>query len=94
VVPPASASCPYPSPSKQSIYDAAQKYALAAGRNVTVQVCYGSGCAGDTDTAGATNRRGTPVTVTITSTVDMSAAGIVGFRSFNVSSSSTMLVNN
>ena len=39
------------------------------------------------------NRRGTPVTVTVTSSVDMVAAGIVGWRSFDVSSTATMLVN-
>lgn len=94
VVPAASASCPYPSPSKQSIIDVANKFAIAAGRDVTAQVCYGAGCSGDTDIAGATNRRGTPVTVTVTSSVDMTAAGIVGWRTFTVSSSSTMLVNN
>jgi hypothetical protein len=94
VVPAASASCPYPSPSKQAIVDVASKFAIAGGRDVTVQVCYGPDCSGDTDVPGATNRRGTPITVTITSSVDMSAAGIVGWKTFTVSSSSTMLVNN
>jgi len=93
VVPAASASCPNPSPSKQSIIDVARQFAIAAGRDVTVSVCYGAGCSGTTDASGATNRRGTPVTVTVTSSVDMVAAGIVGWRSFDVSSTATMLVN-
>jgi hypothetical protein len=93
VVPAASASCPNPSPSKQSIIDMARQFAIASGRDVTVAVCYGTGCSGNIDAPGATNRRGTPVTVTVTSNVDMSATGIIGWRTFGVSSSSTMLVN-
>ena len=88
-----SASCPFPSPSKESIRQEAIQQAAAAGSRVTVEVCYGAGCVGDTDTPGATNERGTPVTVTVHSTVSMSAAGLVGFSSFSTSSSSTMLVN-
>ncbi len=98
VIPAASPSCPFPSPSKESIRIEAREQAAAAGSNVTVQVCYGIGCVGDTDTVDslgepATNERGTPVTVTVTSTVGMTAGSIIGFTSFDVSNSSTMLVN-
>ena len=91
--PAASASCPFPSPSRESIRAEARQQAAAAGSSVTVEVCYGLGCVGDTDIPGATNERGTPVTVTVRSTVHMTAASLIGFSSFDVSSSSTMLVN-
>jgi Flp pilus assembly protein TadG len=93
VVPPASASCPHPSPSKESIYQEARQSGELGGLTVTVEVCYGEGCAGNTDAAGATNERGTPVTVTVRTTVQMVAAPLLGVASFDVSSSSTMLVN-
>jgi Flp pilus assembly protein TadG len=93
VAPTASASCPYPSPSKESIRIEAREQADAANSSVTVEVCYGEGCTGDTDAPGATNERGTPVTVTVHSTVAMSAAGLIGFSSFSTTSSSTMVVN-
>jgi Flp pilus assembly protein TadG len=98
VVPVASASCPYPSPSKESIRIEAREQAAAAGSIVTVEVCYGAGCTGDTDTVDptdgpATNERGTPVTVTVRSTVHMAAASLLGVSTFDVASTSTMLVN-
>ena len=99
VVPAApTASCPHPSPSKESIYQEAREQAAASGSVVTVEVCYGEGCTGNTDTVDpllgpATNERGTPVTVTVHTTVDMAAASVFGLPSFDVSSSSTMLVN-
>src|SRR5918992_1104793 len=93
VVPVASPSCPHPSPSKESIYQAARESAEFGGITVTVEVCYGEGCVGDTDAADATNERGTPVTVTVHSTLQMVAGSLIGFTSFDVSSSSTMLVN-
>ena len=93
VIPPASAACPHPSPSKESIRIEAREQAAAGGSTVTVEVCYGAGCVGDTDIPGATNVRGTPVTVTVHSNVNMAAASMIGFSSFDVSNSSTMLVN-
>ena len=93
VVPAANVSCPYPSPSKESIRVEAREQAAAAGSNVIVEVCYGVGCSGDTDTVGATNARGTPVTVTVRASVAMAAASLLGVSSFDVASSSTMLVN-
>ena len=89
----ASASCPYPSPSKQSIIDAATTAALAGGSNLAVAVCYGVGCSGNTDTAGATNARGQSVTVTITSTVNLVTPGLLGKPSFDLAGSATMQVN-
>ena len=91
VIPVASTACPYPSPSKESIRIEAREQAAAAGSTVTVEVCYGVNCVGDTDTG--TNKRGTPITVTVYSTVNMVAGSLLGFPSFQVSSSSTMLVN-
>jgi Flp pilus assembly protein TadG len=94
-VPPApSADCPYLAPSKEAIREVAVRWAISAGAPVVVQVCYGDGCSGDTDTTGATNARGTPVTVTVRSTVNMAAAGLIGISSFGVVSTSTMRVNN
>ena len=91
-VPSASATCPYPSPSKQSIYDAATGYLVAAGTGTTVTACYGSACSGNTDTA-STNIRGTPVTVTVTSQVPMILGSFLGVGTINVSATSTMLIN-
>jgi hypothetical protein len=94
VTPPtATTDCPYPSPSTQSIKNEAIEQARAAGSVVTVEVCYGANCTGDTHATDAYNLRGTPVTVTVHSTVDMTAGALIGFGSFTVSSSSTMLVN-
>jgi Flp pilus assembly protein TadG len=97
VVPVASSTCPFPSPSKESIYREAREQAGAAGSAVTVEVCYGAGCSGNTDIDAdgnpATNERGTPVTVTVHSTVNMAAGSLLGLGSFDVTSSSTMLVN-
>lgn len=90
-IPAASASCPYPSPSKQSIIDAATAAAIAGGSNVTLTVCYGSGCSGNTDTTN--NARGQTVTVVVTSTVNLIVPALIGQSSFNLSGSSTMIVN-
>lgn len=92
VIPAASTSCPYPSPSKEGVRTAATPF-LIAGGNATVSVCYGSGCAGDTDITGATNARGTAVTVTVTSEVSMIVGSFLGLGPVTVTGSSTMLVN-
>ena len=91
--PVATVDCPYPSPSTQAIKNEAIEQAPAAGSVVTVEVCYGPNCSGDTNVAGWYNVRGTPVTVTVRGTVDMTAGALLGFGSFSVVSSSTMLVN-
>jgi Flp pilus assembly protein TadG len=90
-LPAASASCPFPSPSKQSIVDAATAAAIAGGSNVTVTVCYGLACSGNTDTS--TNKRGEPITVVVTSQVNLVVPAILGRSGFSLSGSATMVVN-
>jgi hypothetical protein len=87
------AACLYPSPSKQYIYDTATASTIAGGSNVIVTACYGAGCTGNTDASGADNRRGTPVTVTITSQINLVTPAFLGMTSFTVSGTSTMVVN-
>jgi hypothetical protein len=93
IIPAASSSCPYPSPSKEGIRNAVRRHAIAAGTGLTITVCYGAGCTGDTDAAGATNVRGTPVTVHVTSQVSLVAGSFLGLGNFSPSASSTMLIN-
>ena len=97
-LPVAGPGCLYPSPSRQAIKDVAHKWAAGTSADVTVSVCYGvvTTCTGDTDqavTPAPTNVRGTRVTVTVTSTVDLSVPSLVGFSGFNLQATSTMLVN-
>jgi Flp pilus assembly protein TadG len=91
IVPVAGSSCPYPSPSKQAIVDVARRFAMAGGTGLAVTVCYGAGCSGNTDTA--TNARGTPVTVVVTSHVNLVTGALLGLGNYGVRGSSTMLVN-
>jgi hypothetical protein len=91
VIPPASPSCPYPSPSKQAIVDVARSFAVAAGSGLTITVCYGASCSGDTDLT--TNKRGEPVTVRISSTIGLITGAIVGNGTYTITGDSTMLVN-
>lgn len=93
VIPVASSSCPYPSPSKQATRETALAYLIAGGSETTVTVCYGSGCSGDTDASGATNARGTPVTVSVTTRVYMTLPSLLGLGPIQVTGTSTMLVN-
>lgn len=97
VIPVAGPTCPHPSPSRQAIKDAAIQASLAGGRDLVVTVCYGTPgsnpCSGDVDSPGATNARGHTVTVVMTSHVDLAIPSLLGNRSFNVTGSSTMLVN-
>lgn len=93
IIPPASTSCPYPSPSKEGIRVTARNFTIASGYPITVYVCYGTDCSGDTDAPGATNARGTRVTVTVTSEVPMILPKLVGIDQIDVSATSTMLVN-
>ena len=92
VIPVASASCPFPSPSKDGVRQVATQF-LIAGGTATVQVCYGTSCSGDTDVSGATNARGTAVTVTVTSQVPMIVGSFLGLGTVTVTGTSTMLVN-
>lgn len=91
-VPIASPSCPYPSPSKQAIIDVATAAAIAGG-DVSVDVCYGTGCTGSTDAAMATNARGRTVTVTVRGTVSMITGNLLGLGTFNLKGSSTMTIS-
>jgi Flp pilus assembly protein TadG len=91
VIPAADATCPYPSPSKQSIVDAVVANATAGGTSLTVTVCYGANCSGNADTN--TNARGQPVTVAVTSQVNLILPQLVGISGFGVSSTTTMVVN-
>jgi Flp pilus assembly protein TadG len=93
VIPPASASCPHPAPSKQAIVDTALQYAIAAGTGTTVTVCYGVDCVGNTNTAGATDVRGTPVTVVVSSTVPVLTGSFLGLTDHTASGSATMYVS-
>lgn len=94
-IPAASADCPYPSPSKQAIKDRAMSWLTGVGGTPTVSVCYGAvtTCSGDVDDSGATNARGTEVTVTVSASIGLAAPSLLGFGGFTVSGSSTMLVN-
>jgi hypothetical protein len=85
-------------PSRQAIKDVAQKWAAGTSANVTVSVCYGvvTSCSGDVDQVivpAPTNTRGTQVMVTVTSNVGLSLPSLVGFSGFDLSATSTMLVN-
>jgi hypothetical protein len=91
VIPAASPSCPYPSPSKQAIVDVAQAFAVAAGSGLTITVCYGAGCSGNSDLT--TNKRGEPVTVRISSTIGLITGALVGNGTYTITGDSTMLVN-
>ncbi|HEV8516061.1 MAG TPA: TadE/TadG family type IV pilus assembly protein [Candidatus Limnocylindrales bacterium] len=93
VIPAASASCPYPSPSKQAIRNVALQQAVAGGRNVTVTVCYGLNCAGDVDIAGATNLRGTPVTVRVTSEITLVTGSFLRLPNYSAAGTATMYVS-
>lgn len=98
-VPSASASCPYPSNSKQSIYDTARGYLVGGGATITVTACYFdptrvTSCSGDTDqTTYGTNKRGNSVTVVVSTTVPMTLGALLGRSTITVSATSTMLIN-
>jgi Flp pilus assembly protein TadG len=89
--PAATTDCPYPSPSKQSIVDAVTAASTAGGTNLTVTVCYGAGCSGNADTTN--NARGEPVTVAVTSQINLITPSLLGMSGFGVSSMTTMVVN-
>jgi Flp pilus assembly protein TadG len=78
---------------KDAVREVALDQAIAGGENLTVEVCYGLGCSGDSDTPDGTSARGTPVTVTIRGSVSATTGMVFGFGTIGVSGSSTMLVN-
>jgi TadE-like protein len=94
-IPTADASCPYPSPLRTAIKDVAQQWAAGTSADVTVHVCYGAvtTCTSDTDQLNATTVRGTQVMVTVTSVVQLSVPALAGISGFDLSATSTMLMN-
>jgi hypothetical protein len=82
--------------SREGIKAQATRWLSGVGGVTTISVCYGqvSSCSGDVDQPGATNERGTRVTVTVTSRVGLAAPSLFGFGAFTLSGTSTMLVNN
>ena len=87
-------SCVYSSWSaqpKQYIYDTAQGAAIGVGPSPTVTACYGVGCTGNADTDD--NARGNPVTVVVSSQLNLFAASLLGMSTFTVTGTSTMVVN-
>jgi Flp pilus assembly protein TadG len=92
-----------PTSTKADIKTYTRNYAIAAGTNVIVTVCYSAvanssataGCSGDTNSpATASNDRGSLVTVQVTSTVPILTGALLGMGAFTVSGTSTVLVNN
>jgi hypothetical protein len=77
---------------KDPTREAARAFAIAGGNLVSVTVCYGVNCVGDTDSG--SNARGTPVTVRLTSTVPILTGTLLGLGDFTAAGSSTMIVNN
>ena len=88
--------------SKSDIRTHTMNFANAGGQNLAVTVCFSSvkyataqlGCSGDTDEAGAGYQRGNLVTVVVTSDVPVLTGSLLGFGTFRVSGSSTVLINN
>lgn len=94
-IPQASAACPYPSPSKQAIVDAALARAATAAGTVTVQVCYfreeDTPCSGNTDST--TNAPGALVRVTVRAQLGLVVTALLGNQTFSVAGTATMVIN-
>lgn len=85
-------TCGFPiSPSTDAIKAVARGAAIAGGTNPIVSVCYGTDCSGDLTTG--TNARGTPVTVSVSSTIPLTVPAFFGISGYTVTGSTTMLVN-
>lgn len=91
------AGCPAGgSPSTDAAKDVARGIAIGA-TDLTISICYGLGCSGDTHTE--TNTRGTPVTVVVATEVPLITGQLFRFvlgetaTSFPIGASATMLVN-
>jgi hypothetical protein len=82
--------------SRDGIKAEAMAWLSGVGSGTTVSVCYGqvTSCSGDVDAPGATNARGTRVTVTVRNAVGLAAPSLIGLGTFNLSGTATMLVNN
>lgn len=98
-IPPLPGSCPYvdsftTGDKKAAIREVALRHAIAGGSGATVEVCYGAGCSGDVDATAATNARGTPMTVTVRSTVPLVAPNLLRMNpAFPITGRTTMLVS-
>ena len=57
-----------------------------------ITVCYGTSCSGDTNSI-STTIRGTSVTVTAASSIDLILPRLLGISTFNINGTTTMLVN-
>jgi len=87
--------------SKDEIRAHTRAFAVGGG-DASVQVCYSAvhyaggtlGCSGDTDEAGAGYQRGNLVTVTVTSQIPVLSGTLLGFGTFTVTGTSTVLINN
>jgi hypothetical protein len=81
---------------REGIKAEARAWLSGVGSGTTISVCYGlvTSCAGDVDAPGATNARGTRVTVTVSNSVGLAAPSLIGLGTFNLSGTATMLVNN
>jgi hypothetical protein len=84
-----------PVDSRDGIKAEATRWLSGVGGTTTVSVCYGdiASCDGDVDEVGATNDRGSQVTVTVTTRIGLAAPAIFGLGDFTLSATSTMLVN-
>jgi hypothetical protein len=90
-------SCPGWSPdSKEPTRNATRAYFVAAGASTTVWVCYytTTACSGNTDESGASNRRGSYVTVTVQASVPILTGRLLGMAGFTVNAHSTVIINN
>lgn len=89
--------CPTWTPdSKEPTRIATRSFLVAPGSNVTVYVCYytTNPCTNNTDGATGTNGRGEFVTVKVTSRVNLITPALLGFTGFDVSGTSTVIINN
>jgi TadE-like protein len=89
--------CPTWTPdSKEPTRISTRTFLVDPGSSVTVYVCYftTTACTNNADEANATNGRGEFVTVKITSRVNLITPALLGFTGFNITGSSTVLINN
>lgn len=98
-LPPLPGTCPWvdsftTGDKKAAIRDVAKRFTIAGGSGTTVYVCYGASCSGDVDATGATNARGTPMTVAVRTTVALVIPRVMGLaKTVPVNGKTTMLVS-
>jgi hypothetical protein len=89
--------CPTWTPdSKEPTRIATRNFLVDPGTSVTVYVCYytTNACTNNADETNASNGRGEFVTVKVTSRVNLITPALLGFTGFDVSGTSTVIVNN